>query len=239
MRRVDRISSGAKPAKQRMRYPSGRGTKPSGVLAGKLQRNGACERQLDRSSSSYGRAGRAAGYYDHVDASEHIGEPRLRIDVVEPRGLDPDPAITAARSPRDLKPAKSHDLRPSAIFAVYSAHTAQGGDIVVHYRWHRCTRAGRAAHSDRAAGNGRVRARRPDAWRCDDPAGNGRSMRSTAPLSRSSLSALSLAALFALHELLIACESRLVCADGNVVTQEAQDGIAAGATLKGWSLFEG
>ena len=37
---------------------------------------------------------------------------------------------------------------------------------------------------------------------------------------------VSLAALCALHELLIACESRLVSADGNIVTQEAQDGSA-------------
>jgi len=33
----------------------------------------------------------------------------------------------------------------------------------------------------------------------------------------------SLVALGLLHELLIACESRLVSADGNIVTQEAQD----------------
>ena len=37
---------------------------------------------------------------------------------------------------------------------------------------------------------------------------------------------VSLAALCSLRELLIACESRLVSADGNIVTQEAQDGIA-------------
>jgi hypothetical protein len=36
---------------------------------------------------------------------------------------------------------------------------------------------------------------------------------------------VSLAALRTLRELLIACESRLVSADGNIVTQEAQDGI--------------
>jgi hypothetical protein len=35
---------------------------------------------------------------------------------------------------------------------------------------------------------------------------------------------VSLAALRSLRELLIACESRLVSADGNIVTQEAQDG---------------
>jgi hypothetical protein len=43
---------------------------------------------------------------------------------------------------------------------------------------------------------------------------------------------VSLAALSALHELLTACESRLVSEDGNIVTQEAQDGIAAIAPTK-------
>jgi hypothetical protein len=35
-----------------------------------------------------------------------------------------------------------------------------------------------------------------------------------------------------LHELLIACESRLVSADGNTVAQEAHDGIAGTAHTK-------
>ena len=43
---------------------------------------------------------------------------------------------------------------------------------------------------------------------------------------------VSLAALCALRELLIACESRLVSADGNIVTQEAQDGSAVTARTK-------
>ena len=43
---------------------------------------------------------------------------------------------------------------------------------------------------------------------------------------------VSLAALCSLHELLIACESRLVSADGNIVTQEAQDGSAVTAGTK-------
>jgi hypothetical protein len=43
---------------------------------------------------------------------------------------------------------------------------------------------------------------------------------------------VSLAALRTLHELLIACESRLVSADGNIVTQEAQDGSAVTARTK-------
>ena len=40
---------------------------------------------------------------------------------------------------------------------------------------------------------------------------------------------VSLAALCALHERLIACESRLICVDGSTVTQEAHDGIAGTA----------
>lgn len=43
---------------------------------------------------------------------------------------------------------------------------------------------------------------------------------------------VSLAALRTLRELLIACESRLVSADGNIVTQEAQDGSAVTATRR-------
>ena len=43
---------------------------------------------------------------------------------------------------------------------------------------------------------------------------------------------VSLAALSALNELLIACESRLVSADGNIVTQEAQNGSAVTARTK-------
>ena len=43
---------------------------------------------------------------------------------------------------------------------------------------------------------------------------------------------VSLAALCTLRELLIACESRLVSADGNIVTQEAQDGSAVTTRTK-------
>ena len=43
---------------------------------------------------------------------------------------------------------------------------------------------------------------------------------------------VSLAALHTLRELLIACESRLVSADGNILTQEAQDGSAVTARTK-------
>jgi hypothetical protein len=43
---------------------------------------------------------------------------------------------------------------------------------------------------------------------------------------------VSLAALCSLRELLIPCESRLVSADGNIVTREAQDGSSVSARTK-------
>jgi hypothetical protein len=49
---------------------------------------------------------------------------------------------------------------------------------------------------------------------------------------------VSLAALCALHELLVACESRQLAADDNVVTQEAQDGIAGTAHAKNAACSE-
>jgi hypothetical protein len=49
---------------------------------------------------------------------------------------------------------------------------------------------------------------------------------------------VSLAALCALHGLLVACESRQVSADGNIVTQETQDGIAANGRTKDGACSE-
>jgi hypothetical protein len=49
---------------------------------------------------------------------------------------------------------------------------------------------------------------------------------------------VSLAALRTLRELLIACESRLVSADGNIVTQEAQDGSAVTTRTKDGALAD-
>ena len=49
---------------------------------------------------------------------------------------------------------------------------------------------------------------------------------------------VSLTGLCTLHELLIACESRLVSADGNIVTQEAQDGNAVTARTKDGACLE-
>jgi len=43
---------------------------------------------------------------------------------------------------------------------------------------------------------------------------------------------VSLAALCTLHELLVSCESRQLSSDGNIVTQETQDEIAASAGTK-------
>jgi hypothetical protein len=49
---------------------------------------------------------------------------------------------------------------------------------------------------------------------------------------------VSLVALCALHELLVACESRQLSADGNIVTQETQDEIAATARTKDGACSE-
>jgi hypothetical protein len=43
---------------------------------------------------------------------------------------------------------------------------------------------------------------------------------------------VSVAVLCALHELLIACESRFISGDDNIVAQEAQDGSAVGAVRR-------
>ena len=49
---------------------------------------------------------------------------------------------------------------------------------------------------------------------------------------------VSLSALCALHELLVACESRLVSSYGSTVTQEAHDGIAGTAQAKNATCSE-
>ena len=63
-------------------------------------------------------------------------------------------------------------------------------------------------------------------------------MRSIAPVSRSAHRRSRWRRFATLHELLVACESRLVSADGNIVTQEAQDGIAATARTKDGACSE-
>jgi hypothetical protein len=49
-----------------------------------------------------------------IYAGEHVGEPGLRIDVVE-LAVWISVNMTAARSPPRSDPANSHDLLPSAI----------------------------------------------------------------------------------------------------------------------------
>ncbi|OHV77372.1 hypothetical protein LCM4579_27290 [Ensifer sp. LCM 4579] len=44
------------------------------------------------------------------DASEHVGKPCLRIDVVKLGAHDQSVAMKAARSAPRSKPAKSHDF---------------------------------------------------------------------------------------------------------------------------------
>jgi hypothetical protein len=103
---------------------------------------------------------------------------------------------------------------------------------VIQYRWHplygqrvRCIRGERRAsgelvHVELTPG---VAVTILPAWKLDPVYCAG--LRVGAPQ-------VSLAALCSLRELLIACESRLVSADGNIVTQEAQDGSAVTARTK-------
>ena len=111
----------------------------------------------------------------------------------------------------------------------HSAHIGQ--DVVVQYRWHPLYgRSVRRIQSERRASGELVHVELTPgavtilpAWKLDAVYCAG--LKVGAPQ-------VSLAALCALHELLIACESRLVSADGNIVTQEAQDGSAVTARTK-------
>src|SRR5215469_5222948 len=112
----------------------------------------------------------------------------------------------------------------------HSAHIGQ--DVVIQYRWHplygqRVRRirgerraSGELVHVELTPG---VAVTILPAWKLDPVYCAG--LRVGAPQ-------VSLAALCSLRELLIACESRLVSADGNIVTQEAQDGSAVTARTK-------
>ena len=97
----------------------------------------------------------------------------------------------------------------------HSAHVGQ--DLVIHYRWHplygqsvRCVRSerrssGEFVHVELMPGVVTVL----PAWKLDAVYCAG--LKVGAPQ-------VSLAALCTLHELLVACESRLVSADSNIVT---------------------
>jgi hypothetical protein len=125
--------------------------------------------------------------------------------------------MTAARSPPRSEPANS-------------AHIGQ--DIVIQYRWHplygqRVRRirgehraSGELVHVELTPGVGVTIL---PVWKLDPVYCAG--LKVGAPQ-------VSLAALRSLRELLIACESRLVSADGNIVTQETQDGSAVTARTK-------
>src|SRR5262249_8147598 len=112
----------------------------------------------------------------------------------------------------------------------HSAHIGQ--DVVIQYRWHplygqRVRRirgerraSGELVHVELTPG---VAVTILPAWKLDAVYCAG--LKVGAPQ-------ISLAALRSLREMLIACESRLVSADGNIVTQEAQDGSAVIARTK-------
>ena len=111
----------------------------------------------------------------------------------------------------------------------HSAHIGQ--DVVVQYRWHPLHgQRVRRIQSERRASGELVHVELTPgavtilpAWKLDAIYCAG--LKVGAPQ-------VSLAALRTLRELLIACESRLVSADGNIVTQEAQDGSAVTTRTK-------
>src|SRR5215831_17313316 len=108
----------------------------------------------------------------------------------------------------------------------HSAHIGQ--DVVIHYRWHPlCGQSVRRVQSERRASGEVVHVEATPgvvtsvpAWKLDAVYCAG--LKVGEPQ-------VSLAALCALHELLVACESRQLSTDDNIVTQETQDGIAATA----------
>src|ERR1700724_2414634 len=111
----------------------------------------------------------------------------------------------------------------------HSAHIGQ--DVVIHYRWHPLySRNVRRIQGERRASGDVVHVElspgavtKLPAWKLDAVYCAG--LKVGPPQ-------VSLAALCSLHELLIACESRLVSADGNIVRQEAQDASAVTARTK-------
>jgi hypothetical protein len=111
----------------------------------------------------------------------------------------------------------------------HSAHIGQ--DVTIHYRWHPlCGRSARRIQIERRATGEFVHVELTPgdvtimpAWKIDPVYCAG--LKVGAPQ-------VSLAALCALHELLVACESRQLSSGGNIATQETQDGIAATAHTK-------
>jgi len=108
----------------------------------------------------------------------------------------------------------------------HSAHIGQ--NVVIHYRWHPLYGRGvRRIQGERRASGDVVHVElspgavtKLPAWKLDAVYCAG--LKVGPPQA-------SLAALLSLHELLIACESPLVSADGNIARQETQDGSAVTA----------
>ena len=117
----------------------------------------------------------------------------------------------------------------------HSAHIGQ--DVIIHYRWHplygrsvRCVQSqrrtsGDVVHVELSADAVTIL----PAWKLDAVYCAG--LRVGPPQ-------VSLVSLCSLHELLIACESRLVSADGNIVKQETQDDSAITARTKDGACSE-
>jgi hypothetical protein len=117
----------------------------------------------------------------------------------------------------------------------HCAHIGQ--DVVIHYRWHPLYgRSARRIQGERRATGEFVHVELTPgvvtivpAWKLDAVYCAG--LKVGAPQ-------VSRAALGELRDLLVACESRLVSADGNAVTQEAQDGISRTTCTKNATCSE-
>src|SRR6185436_17120827 len=118
----------------------------------------------------------------------------------------------------------------------HSAHIGQ--DVVIHYRWHPLYgRKARRIQVERRASGEFVHVELTPAsitilpaWKVDPVYCSG--LKVGTPQ-------VSLSELCELHELLIACESRLVSSGGNAVTQETHDGIAGTADTNDGACSEG
>src|SRR5215471_10966307 len=125
-------------------------------------------------------------------------------------------SMIAARSPPRSEPATTKTFGQEQSRG-HSAHVGQ--DVVVRYRWHPLygQRVRRIQSEQRASGELVHVELTPGivtilpAWKLDPIYCAG--LKVGAPQ-------VSVAALCTVHELLIACESRFVSADGNIVTQE-------------------
>ena len=161
------------------------------------------------------------------DASEHVAQVTLGIDTVHLGGLS-----EGVHGGSERRRNRSQQTDSPFVSWQSRGHSAYiGQDVVVRYRWHPLHgQRVRRIQSERRASGELVHVELTPgavtilpAWKLDAIYCAG--LKVGAPQ-------VALAALRTLREVLIACESRLVSADGNIVTQEAQDGSAVTTRTK-------